>query len=832
LIIGIIVLMAMIALAVDIGLLASARAQAQALSDLAALAGARQLNGDTSDSTNANNVNAALSTAKNRGADNKIFNQAVTTAMINAKSGIYTYDSTLERFVASYPSSPGSNAWSVIQVATTTTMPTYFGRVFGMNSFNVKALATAAHRPRDIALILDYSGSMRFGCQTGYPASGDYTGSLNPDPVYPKFGHYSTMASVMQRTTDYVDSGGETHAVNNLTMDTTGGTAFVQDFLTRDSGGNLVNAFVKSPFSITATPVCTPAPNDWDLQSSTTATYAGDKWPLKSMATSGTNWAATVQEYFTGTNTAVANSAARSTTNGPGGAAFDPRLTDVFPYVNNGYGPTFKGYVMGPGYYGKTFFVWPPDPRTPGGNPGDISPVYVPGDWRKRFFYKTGTTTAVDDNSVLFDSAGMLKQAGTSGAYDINYNAVIKWLKHSSQPQVLPPNLRAGRIVYYSAIPDTIPNSGGTLDQVFWREYIKYVIGAGTASEKKRSLYGWQTTAWGTAKITAKSLLTGSPQPYMHYNDNPLRPRLHFWFGPLSMMTFITADNSGNSNMWPGTVHESQSWVLKAGVNSALEDIRKNHPNDWACEIFFSDANSFATPRVTLGRDYSTMRNALFFPFSLLSSLGDANAEIRPYDTSFTYNGKGDIPNANGGTTPEMAFKAAYNQFSGASGYSGRHGALKVVIFETDGVPNTLGDGTFVNGGAYKSYFNSIGAGTYLGNNDATVVSRAVAAVSQICALDSAGLPGYSSTRNPARVHAIAFGNLFESGSSLRGTALDFLAQVQVAGNTSPSGTDGTGYESTEPYKVIIGDSTTRVDKIRQALERIMQSGVQVSLIQ
>src|SRR3954454_23971192 len=86
LIIGIIVLMAMIALAVDIGLLASARAQAQALSDLAALAGARQLNGDTSDSTNANNVNAALSTAKNRGADNKIFNQAVTTAMINAKS--------------------------------------------------------------------------------------------------------------------------------------------------------------------------------------------------------------------------------------------------------------------------------------------------------------------------------------------------------------------------------------------------------------------------------------------------------------------------------------------------------------------------------------------------------------------------------------------------------------------------------------------------------------------------------------------------------------------------------------------------------------------------
>jgi hypothetical protein len=111
-------------------------------------------------------------------------------------------------------------------------------------------------------------------------------------------------------------------------------------------------------------------------------------------------------------------------------------------------------------------------------------------------------------------------------------------------------------------------------------------------------------------------------------------------------------------------------------------------------------------------------------------------------------------------------------------------------------------------------------------------VTAAVAAVSQICALDTAPLPGYSSTRNPARVHAIAFGNLFESGSSLRGTALDFLAQIQVAGNTSPSGTDGAGYEATEPYKLIIGDSNTRIDKIRQALERIMQSGVQVSLIQ
>ena len=27
--------------------------------------------------------------------------------------------------------------------------------------------------------------------------------------------------------------------------------------------------------------------------------------------------------------------------------------------------PPFNGYTQGPGYYGKTFFIWPPDPRRP-----------------------------------------------------------------------------------------------------------------------------------------------------------------------------------------------------------------------------------------------------------------------------------------------------------------------------------------------------------------------------------------------------------------------------------------------------------------------------------
>jgi hypothetical protein len=72
----------------------------------------------------------------------------------------------------------------------------------------------------------------------------------------------------------------------------------------------------------------------------------------------------------------------------------------------------------------------------------------------------------------------------------------------------------------------------------------------------------------------------------------------------------------------------------------------------------------------------------------------------------------------------------------------------------------------------------------------------------------------------------IAFGDLFETNQTQSQNALAFLLDVQQAGNTS-SATD----TSIESYKIITGDYTTRIDNIRQAMERIMQSGIQVSLI-
>src|SRR5262249_25677680 len=145
------------------------------------------------------------------------------------------------------------------------------------------------------------------------------------------------------------------------------------------------------------------------------------------------------------------------------------------------------------------------------------------------------------------------------------------------------------------------------LDKRFWKAYIDYVLATGITNNA-----GWGGTSinpswvlngisssqtFGTARITARSTLTGSPPPYMHYYDNPLHPRMHFWFGPMTMLAFLGGDNNLPYNWWPGTCHEAHCWHLKAGIQSALSDIQKNHPNDWAALAFFSDFSQYATPR-------------------------------------------------------------------------------------------------------------------------------------------------------------------------------------------------------------------------------------------
>ena len=51
----------------------------------------------------------------------------------------------------------------------------------------------------------------------------------------------------------------------------------------------------------------------------------------------------------------------------------------------------------------------------------------------------------------------------------------------------------------------------------------------------------------------------------------------------MTMLGFLSINsNNVDYNWFAGTTYEAQTWQLKAGIQSALDDIKKNHPNDLA----------------------------------------------------------------------------------------------------------------------------------------------------------------------------------------------------------------------------------------------------------
>src|SRR5262249_19186969 len=190
------------------------------------------------------------------------------------------------------------------------------------------------------------------------------------------------------------------------------------------------------------------------------------------------------------------------------------------------------------------------------------------------------------------------------------------------------------------------------------------------------------------------------------------RPRLHFWFGPMSLIDFLGNYNLGRF-WWPGTCHESPTWQCKIGMQAALQDIQRNHPNDNVALVFFSSPKTSSTSsgyynyaRVPLGRDYVRMQSSLWFSPRTIAS---PTPEVRPYDNSGL--DIQDVPRANGGTCYPMAFMLAYNQLNadaalrsyaaapapaGQAGGDGRQGAHKLIIFETDRMGYTTAPASFL----------------------------------------------------------------------------------------------------------------------------------------
>jgi len=508
--------------------------------------------------------------------------------------------------------------------------------------------------------------------------------------------------------------------------------------------------------------------------------------------------------------------------------------------------------------------------------------------------------------------------------YRINYDAIVYWLQNSG-PNPFPAQLRAGGILYYSSIPSSINSSvhpaipGSTTptyplptgtqaqkDLRFWKEYIDEMLGVqqsgygsttngGTTVKYATYAYkgnmtgyvdqfGWNSGAsptgvWpstaglstyinavGTGNATVQALLNDSR--YLDYRDNPKRPSTQFWFGPMTMVDFIS--NMNMARYWmPGTAHEAPTWQCKAGVQAAIDDIKINHPNDLISLISFStpvgytptlpgvlQAGAYNAVRSPLGQNYNQIINSLYFAPEMFANPASP-VEMSPYDTTIT-----DVPRAYGGTCSAMGFMLAYNQFSkctsdatlrtfatspapyGQAGGLGRKGAQKLVVFETDGVcsatayqPGSMAS-VFTNGGPYNSYYNvrydAPGSvkneyPPYLSGDTTNAPLEAIEVATRLCSPDtSTSAPGFSTARKPVRIYSLAFGSLFNTPYSGNAqTALNLLQQIQYVGGTQAS--PSTPLPTTQVINA--GTSAARISALQQAFSNIMQDGYSVTLI-
>jgi Flp pilus assembly protein TadG len=142
-------LLGVIAFAVDIGYIAHVKTDLQRATDAAAFAGAGAL---------INGTSAAEIEAVSYLGQNKVGGTTLGASNATVQFGIWSGTSRTFTVSASQP-----NAIRVS--ATASQQPFFFGKVFGKSDFAMSGASVATYQPRDISLVLDYSGSMCYDSQ-------------------------------------------------------------------------------------------------------------------------------------------------------------------------------------------------------------------------------------------------------------------------------------------------------------------------------------------------------------------------------------------------------------------------------------------------------------------------------------------------------------------------------------------------------------------------------------------------------------------------------------------------------------------------------------------
>jgi Flp pilus assembly protein TadG len=331
---------------------------------------------------------------------------------------------------------------------------------------------------------------------------------------------------------------------------------------------------------------------------------------------------------------------------------------------------------------------------------------------------------------------------------------------------------------------------------------------------------------------------------FLNPTDSPKRPRHRFWFGPMTMIQYMS-----DTGILPGVTTDISMLPAKLGIQGALTDIQNNHPNDLVSMLMFSrphysgepvEAGQFTYPVNSLSRDYTGMINSLWFPPN------GGSADVTPWDA----NGL-NTPHAHAdydaNTATSYGLMLAYNQFSssptlqssGQGGGFGRKGAQRLLILETDGMANQASTVPFVpsvTGGSNpvnNSYYN-------VGGNNATTSATdpstdAINVATKICALttDSSNGPGFATPTKAVTIHCIAFGALFNqdaNGAAGGNQAMALLQNLSALGGTGfPASVTDTG--SPYFYKLCVGTLAQRQSKLQTAFTTIMDDGINIIMV-
>jgi len=355
-----VVLVGFLALAIDLGMMAVAKTQTQQAADLAALVAARTVNGNA-----AANYNRAAATTNTQNVltYNTILGQEIASSQLQLTYGSYDYNQSSQTFSANFPETTGQPTAAVSATVTSNGLQRGFSSIFGTQLLpTVSATAQSAHRPRDIALVEDLSGSMRLGTCLGYDFYTPSRTTNNPDRLVPSFGHYSWGGAGLVGP-----STNSTSSYDNYTISPSNTTApnasytltNVNSFYQNNAYANpLIRAFDSYTSSDGGGTWVAPTSGSPLLPPPSFASAPGGESPLF-VKGSTTSYATSVRD--------VLGSAGRDPSwELDGYANYSKGLkTSAVASKSDYTAGAFSGYTQGPGYYGKSFFVWPPDPRQP-----------------------------------------------------------------------------------------------------------------------------------------------------------------------------------------------------------------------------------------------------------------------------------------------------------------------------------------------------------------------------------------------------------------------------------------------------------------------------------